>query len=82
MKIKTEYRAAAFGILSLLLFVWGYNFLKGKDILKNYQTFYSVFDNVDGIDNSTPVKMKGLTIGSIGKMDFRPDDRKIVLKSS
>ena len=79
MKIKTEYRAAAFGILSLLLFVWGYNFLKGKDILKNYQTFYSVFDNVDGIDNSTPVKMKGLTIGSIGKMDFRPDDRKIVL---
>jgi len=79
MKLKTEIKAAIFGILSIILFIWGYNFLKGKDLLKNYRTYYSVFDNVDGIDNSTPVKMKGLTIGSISNMTFRPEDRKIVL---
>ncbi len=79
MKIKKEYQAALFGIASIILFIWGYNFLKGKDLLKNYNTFYSVFDQVDGIDNSTPVKMKGLVIGSIDKMRFRPGDRKIVV---
>ncbi|NPA42557.1 MAG: MCE family protein [Chlorobi bacterium] len=79
MKIRTEIKAAVFGILALVLFVWGFNFLKGKDILKNYHTFYSVFDNVEGIDNSTPVKLKGLTIGGIKEMTFRPEDRKIVM---
>jgi len=79
MKIKTEYKAALFGLMSIIVFIWGFNFLKGKDLLKNYNIFYSVFDNVDGIDNSTPVKLKGLTIGGIEQMHFRPDDRKIVL---
>ncbi len=79
MKIRKEYQAALFGIITIILAIWGYNFLKGKDLLKNYNTFYSIFDNVEGIDNSTPVKMKGLVIGSIEKMQFRPDDRKIVL---
>ncbi len=79
MTIKKEYQAALFGIVTIILFIWGYNFLKGKDLLKNYNTYYSIFDNVDGIDNSTPVKMKGLVIGSIEKMTFRPEDRKIVL---
>jgi phospholipid/cholesterol/gamma-HCH transport system substrate-binding protein len=79
MKIKKEYQAAFFGIVTIILFIWGYNFLKGKDLLKNYNTYYGVFDNVDGIDGSTPVKMKGLVIGSIKELNFRPGDRKIVL---
>ncbi len=79
-QLKKEYKAALFGITTILLFIWGYNFLKGKDILKKYNTYYAVFDNVDGISNSTPVKMRGLVIGSIQDMHFRDADRKIVLK--
>jgi len=66
-------------LLAIALFIWGFNFLKGKDILKKYNIYYAVFDNVDGIDNSTPVKLKGLPVGSIQSMDFRTTDRKIVV---
>jgi len=79
MQIKKEYKAAAFVLLAIALFIWGYNYLKGKDILQKYNVYYTVFDNVDGIDNSTPVKLRGLPVGSIQSMTFRPDDRKIVL---
>ncbi len=79
MTLKREYKAAGFAILSIILFIWGFNFLKGKDLLKSYREFYAVFDNVEGIDNSTPVKMRGLVIGSIKDMRFRERDRKIVL---
>ncbi len=79
-QLKKEYKAALFGITTIILFIWGYNFLKGKDILKHYNTYYAVFDNVEGISNSTPVKMRGLVIGSIQEMHFRDTDRKIVLK--
>ncbi len=79
MKIKREYKAALFGLVTIVLFIWGYNFLKGKDLLKKYNTFYAVFDNVNGISNSTPVKLRGLVIGAIDNMKFRDSDRKIVL---
>ncbi len=79
MALKREYKAAGFAILAIVLFIWGFNFLKGKDLLKSYREFYAVFDNVDGIDNSTPVKMRGLVIGSIKDMHFRESDRKIIL---
>jgi len=81
MNITTnrEIKTAVFGILAIILFIWGYNFLKGKDILKNYHTFYAVFDNVDGIDESTPVKLKGLNIGNISRMKFINGDQKILL---
>ncbi|NPA46261.1 MAG: MCE family protein [Chlorobi bacterium] len=79
MHIRKEYKAAAFVLTAIVLFVWGYNFLKGKDLLKNYNIYYAVFDNVDGIDNSTQVKMRGLPVGSIQSMQFRQGDRKIVL---
>ncbi len=79
MQIRKEYKTAAFVLLAIALFIWGFNFLKGKDILKKYNIYYAVFDNVDGIDNSTPVKLKGLPVGSIQSMDFRTTDRKIVV---
>ncbi len=79
MQIRKEYKTAAFVLLAIALFIWGFNFLKGKDILKKYNIYYAIFDNVDGIDNSTPVKLKGLPVGSIQSMDFRTTDRKIVV---
>ncbi len=78
-KISRELKSAVFAILALILFLWGYNFLKGKDLLKKYHTYYAVFDDVNGIDNSTPVKLQGLPVGSIQRMKFREKDHKIVL---
>ncbi len=79
IKISRELKSAVFAIVTVVLFLWGYNFLKGKDLLKKYHVYYAVFNDVNGIDNSTPVKLRGLSVGSIQSMKFREKDRKIVL---
>lgn len=70
MKITKEIKTAILVISSLLLFIWGYSFLKGRDLLSNYRTFYAHYDNVEGLVTSAPVTINGVTIGKVEKIEF------------
>jgi phospholipid/cholesterol/gamma-HCH transport system substrate-binding protein len=65
LKITRELKTAVLVITSILLFIWGYNFLKGKDLFNNYKTFYVEYTNVEGLAPSALVTINGLTIGKV-----------------
>ena len=65
MKITKELKTAILVITSILLFIWGYNFLKGRDLFNNYKTFYVEYTNVEGLAPSALVTINGLTIGKV-----------------
>jgi len=68
-------------ILAIALFIWGYNFLKGKDIFNkqrkdifNKQTiYYAKYHEVSGLEISNPVSINGVRIGQVSRMYFAPD---------
>ena len=70
MKITREIKTAILVIASILLFIWGYSFLKGRDLLTDYKTFYVQYDNVEGLVNSAPVTINGLTVGKVSGIKF------------
>ena len=70
MRITREIKTAILVIASILLFIWGYSFLKGSDLLSNYKTFYVQYDNVEGLVNSAPVTINGLNVGKVSKIEF------------
>lgn len=65
MKITREIKTAILVITSILLFIWGYSFLKGKDLFNSYKTFYAEYANVEGLTPSAPVTINGLVIGRV-----------------
>ena len=65
MKITREIKTAILVIASILLFIWGYTFLQGRDLLSSYRTFYVQYENVEGLSTSAPVTINGLTVGKI-----------------
>ncbi len=77
MKITREIKTAILVIASILLFIWGYSFLKGKDLLSNYKTFYVEYENVEGLVNSAPVTINGLTVGKVSSIKFLNNTGKI-----
>jgi len=77
LKITREIKTAILVIASILLFIWGYSFLKGRDLLSNYKTFYVEYDNVEGLVNSAPVTINGLTVGKVSKISFLDTSGKI-----
>jgi phospholipid/cholesterol/gamma-HCH transport system substrate-binding protein len=65
LKITREIKTAILVISSILLFIWGYSFLKGRDLFADYRTFYTEYDNVEGLASSAPVTINGLIVGKV-----------------
>lgn len=77
MKFTREIKAAILVIASILLFIWGYTFLQGRDLLSSYRTFYVQYDNVEGLATSAPVTINGLVVGRIMGINLIPETGKL-----
>lgn len=80
MKITREIKTAVLVIASILLFIWGYSFLKGSDLLSNYRTFYIQFDNVEGLSPSAPVTISGLNVGKVTAITLHHETAKLTVE--
>jgi len=65
LKVSREVKTAILVIGSILVFIWGYSFLKGKDLFNSYKTLYVVYENVEDLSSSAPVTINGLAIGKV-----------------
>lgn len=75
MKITREIKVAVLVILSIVLFYWGFTFLKGKNLFDNSNKLYAVYDNVAGLVVSAPVTINGLNIGKVNTIEMLPDGK-------
>ncbi len=77
MRLSREIKTAILVIASILLFIWGYSFLKGKDLFTNYKTFFVEYENVEGLVMSAPVTINGLSIGKVNSIEINNQTGKI-----
>jgi phospholipid/cholesterol/gamma-HCH transport system substrate-binding protein len=70
MKLTREFKIGLFGLVTLSMLYFGFNFLKGTDFLSNTKKYYVVFDNVGSLQPANPVKLNGVKIGSIKKTEI------------
>jgi phospholipid/cholesterol/gamma-HCH transport system substrate-binding protein len=80
LKISREIKTAVLVIASILLFIWGYSFLKGKSVFANYKTYYVTYDNVEGLAKSAPVTLNGLAIGKVSNISIHPESGKLLVE--
>ena len=73
MKISKEIKVAILVLSGILLFIFGFNYLKGENILGSSRTFYAVYDNVEGLTASTPVTINGMPVGKVLETNFKGD---------
>ena len=80
MKLTREIKTALLVIFTILLFIWGYSFLKGKDLFTDYKTFYVEYDNVEGLASSAPVTLNGLNIGKVSSITLDENTGKLLVE--
>lgn len=81
LKISREIKTAILVILSIVLFFWGYNFLKGKNLFDTSKKLYAVYESVEGLEPSSAVKLKGVTVGRVNSYEFL-ENKKVVVEIS
>ena len=63
--MSRETKIGILAVITIVISIWGYKFIKGQNLLSSSQIFYIDFENVQGLKPSTPVTVRGLQVGSV-----------------
>ncbi|MFY7666829.1 MlaD family protein [Flavobacterium sp.] len=80
MKLSRELKTAILVVSSILLFIWGYNFLKGSDLFDSSKTVYVKYKNVEGLLPSAAVTINGLAVGKVQSITLDPKDASLLVE--
>ena len=70
MKIRREIKIGAYLVVVLLCFIFGINYIKGKDFFRKHRTFYAKYEQISGLVEAAPVSINGFNIGNVSKIRF------------
>ncbi len=79
MKATREIKTGVVAILVIILFIWGYNFLKDQNLYDTSRTMYAEYDNVQGLAPKSPITINGLKVGSVTEISFHPSKKGILV---
>lgn len=75
--MSKEFKTGIVAIVVIVLFIWGYNFLKGENIFQpNSRQFQVEYSNIAGLSESSLVTINGLKVGKVDQILFDPDTTK------
>ncbi|WP_298538906.1 MlaD family protein [uncultured Aquimarina sp.] len=80
MKFTREVKTGILALCAIALLIFGYSFLKGKNLLNDDRTFYAIYDNVEGLIPSSPVTINGLVVGKVISISFADTNGKLLVK--
>lgn len=70
---NNELKVGFLALMAFLILYFGFNFLKGNDILSSSKTYYVQYDSVDGLMASNQVMVNGVEVGKVKKVSLVPD---------
>lgn len=82
MKLSNEIKAGLLAIIAIVLLVFGYNFLKGENLLNKSRHFYVLYEDVEGLSPSSVITINGLQVGNISDIQFLNSYGKILVTLS
>lgn len=70
MKLSKELKIGALVIVTLAITIWGFNWLKGNNILIKKREYFAVYKNVGGLTESSPVQINGFQVGNVSSIEL------------
>ncbi len=80
MKFSKEIKVGILTVAAIALFIFGYSFLKGSNLLEDNRVYYAIYDNVEGLTKSAPVTVNGLKVGNIDDIKFLDSNGRLIVK--
>ncbi len=79
MKISRELKTGVAAIVIIVLFIWGFNFLKNQSVYDSTRTFYVEYSDVQSLTSASPVTISGLNVGKVSNISFHPEKKGILV---
>ncbi|MCB0699938.1 MAG: MCE family protein [Chitinophagales bacterium] len=75
MRLSKEIKIGVLVSVSVLVFFAGFYFLKGANIFSGENEYYAYYDNVQGLQTSSSVQIKGLGVGRVSNIELLDSDK-------
>lgn len=75
MNINNETKVGVLAFFAIVIFILGYNFLRGNDVFTRENEFYAKYESVDGLTVAKPVLVNGFQIGRVSALTLQTDGR-------
>lgn len=72
MKISKELKVGVLVTVAIGLLIYGFNFLKGKNLFSTERKFYAIYQNINGLVEANAVSINGFKVGQVRKIEFMP----------
>lgn len=77
--MSKEFKVGLFALIAFVLLYVGFRFLKGIDAFTSTHTYYVYYDEVPGLQVSSPVKITGLNVGRVADIEIDYDKANQIL---
>ncbi|HLN52529.1 MAG TPA: MlaD family protein [Lentimicrobium sp.] len=68
--LSRELKIGITTVVTIIAFIWGFNYLKGKNVFNRQRTYFVAYDNVAGLMKANTVSVSGLSIGQVDDIFF------------
>jgi len=77
LKITREVKTGIVAVTVIVLFIWGFNFMKGLNLFDSpSSTYLTEYNNVQGLNKSSVVTINGVEVGKVVKISFNKEPEK------
>jgi phospholipid/cholesterol/gamma-HCH transport system substrate-binding protein len=74
MKILSkELRIGLLVVISIVVLVWGINYLKGSNLFDSSRTLYALYGNIGGLQEGSSITVNGFKVGVVKKISLLTD---------
>ena len=73
MKFSKEIKVGLLAVVTLAMLYFGFRFLKGSDFFSSTKKYQVIYDNIDGLVASNPVRINGLSVGQVKAIKILQD---------
>ena len=80
LNLSKELKVGLFSLLTLAALYILINFLSGRDIFNKSNTYYAMYDNVEGLTQTGPVYIRGLKVGSVEAINYVQEEDKFIVR--
>tara|TARA_B110000196_G_scaffold4584_1_gene4096 strand:- start:76 stop:1014 length:939 start_codon:yes stop_codon:yes gene_type:complete len=76
MKILSkELRIGMLVVISIVVLVWGINYLKGSNLFDSSRTLYALYGNIGGLQEGSSITVNGFKVGVVKKISLLTDKK-------
>ena len=78
-KLSKEIKIGLLVIISIIVLVWGVNYLKGSNLFDNNRTVYAIYQNIGGLQEGSSIMINGFKVGTVKKI-FLQDNYSLLVE--